>query len=67
MKEETEISKELYEALSLTMDKVRSAFSNSAFYQLSEYVAINNGTENWYFKANNAMENYRKITTNKKE
>ena len=56
-----DLTRELYEALRETMDKIKNVYGISGFYQLSEYAAKNNGTKNWFFNANLALEKYEKV------
>lgn len=53
-----DITTELYEALKLTLEKIRGAFGNSAYFQHSEYMATHNKTPNWFFKAKKAIKKF---------
>lgn len=55
-----ELNKELYNALSETLDKIKEVYSSSSFYQHSEYQSKNNGVKNWLYNANLALEKYEK-------
>lgn len=56
-----DLEKELYEALKEMMGKIQKVYGISGYMQGIVYDAKNNGTKNWYFNANLAIEKYEKV------
>lgn len=55
------LEKELYEALKEMLEKIQKVYGISGYMQGIVYDAKNNGTKNWFFMANLALEKYEKV------